>query len=888
MTGKTISHYKILEKLGEGGMGIVYKARDTKLDRTVALKFLPPNLAVDDTEKQRFLHEARAASALDHSNICSIHSIEETDDGSMFIVMAYYDGVSLQGKVGQSPLPIKEVLTFSIQIAAGLQKAHGKGIVHRDLKPANIFITPDDQIKIIDFGLAKAAHRTMLTKSGTTLGTVPYMSPEQAQGNPADNRTDIWSLGVVMYEMITGQRPFKSEYETALVYSIMNEDPEPVTALRSGVPMELERIINKCMEKDPSSRYQRIDELIVDLRKLERESVSAAGDKTSTSAASRHRHSVHMSEDTGATQKISLLWFLIPLLLVAVVFAYIFIPGKTETQTTDRSIAVLPLENLSPDPDDAFFAAGIHEDIIIQLSRIGDLQVIARSSVLRYAPGERNIRSISNELGVDVVLEGSVRRSADRVRVAAILTDVATNRTLWADSFDRDVTDIFDIQSEIAREIARALETSLTESERRYIAERPTEITEAYEFYLRAREYFNKPGSLDENFREAENLLKQAIVLDPQFAYAYALLSRTYSSLSWFAYDLSPEVITQSLENAERALQLRPDLPEAHIAMGYYHYHGHRDYDKALESFRIALRTQPNNAEVIAAIGFVERRLGRWDDSIRNVDKAISLDPLNLGLLYNNAMSYMLTGRHEDAQAMYEKILSLMPDFHILRIMHALNVVIWKGDVEWVRSYLQQNAHLRELYPGDWIRMHFVIRDFQAIINTVREVPRDTYGSQLFLFSPSYLIGLAYEYMGNRDRAHPYYEKALLHFQEIESIYRGNPAYYMGLGKIYAGLRLDDEAIANGKMAVEIVVRSVDNLQLPAFREQLAEIYAQLGRSGEAVEVLRELLTIPSYASLNRLRVEPWWDTIRETSEFRHLLDEFDGAPDRQPQTVRK
>jgi eukaryotic-like serine/threonine-protein kinase len=876
MTGKTISHYKILDKLGEGGMGVVYKAHDTKLDRTVALKFFPPNLAVDDTEKQRFLHEARAASALDHSNICSTYSIEETDDGSMFIVMAYYDGVSLQGKIGQSPLPIKEVLAYSIQIAAGLKKAHEKEIVHRDLKPANIFITKDDQIKIIDFGLAKAAHRTMLTKSGTTLGTVPYMSPEQAQGNQADNRTDIWSLGVVMYEMITGRRPFKSEYETALVYSIINEDPEPVTGLRSGVPMGLERVINKCMEKDPSARYQRVDEILVDLRKIEKESVSPISDKTSASVASRHKHPVHKAEKTGGIRKISLLWFVLPTLLVVGMLAYIFIPGKTETQTTDRSIAVLPLENLSPDPDDAYFAAGIHEDIIIQLSRIGDLQVIARSSVLRYAPGERNIRRISNELGVDVVLEGSVRRSADRVRVSATLTDVVTNRTLWADSFDRNLTDIFDIQSEIAREITSALETSLTESERKYITERPTEITEAYEYYLRAREYFNKPGALEENFLKARDQLEQSVRLDSKFAHAYALLSRTYSSLAWFRYDQSPGVLNQARQHAERALQLRPDLPEPHIAMGYYEYHGHRNYDKALEYFNNARRSQPNNAEVIAAIGFVERRLGRFDDSIRNVDKAISLDPLNLALIYNNAMSYMLAGRNEEAHAMFEKTLSIMPDFHTLRIMHALNVIIWKGDVEWLRAYLRQNTHLRELFPGDWIRLHFVIRDYEAILKTVREVPQDTYGSQLYLFTPSYLMGLSYDYLGDSDQAQQYYEKALIHFQELESTNRDEPRYYIWLGKIYAGLGLKDEAVANGKKGVEMITQSVDALQLPAIKEVLAEIYAQVNKPSEAVEVLRELSTMPNYTSVHRWRVEPWYDSIRDTPEFQQLLLEFD------------
>jgi len=274
MIGKTISHYKIIEKLGEGGMGVVYKAHDTKLDRTVALKFLPSHLGSGETEKHRFLNEAKAASALDHTNICSIYSIEETDDGNLFIVMAYYEGMSLKEKIEQGPLPIKDVVNYAHQIASGLQKAHEKGVVHRDLKPANIFITNDDQVKIIDFGLAKAAQRTILTKTGTTLGTVPYMSPEQAQGNTVDHRTDIWSLGVVMYEMVTGQLPFKSEYDTALVYSIVNEDPEPVTGLRSGVPMDLEWIINKCLEKDSGDRYQQVNEMLVDLRKVEKEITS--------------------------------------------------------------------------------------------------------------------------------------------------------------------------------------------------------------------------------------------------------------------------------------------------------------------------------------------------------------------------------------------------------------------------------------------------------------------------------------------------------------------------------------------------------------------------------------------------------------------------------------
>ena len=274
MIGKTISHYKILEKIGSGGMGIVYKAQDLKLDRFVALKFLPPHLTSSEDEKQRFIHEAKAASALQHNNICNIHEIDETEDGQLFICMDYYEGDTLDKKIKEKPLPIEEAIDISIQIAQGLAKAHEKDIVHRDIKPANIMLTSDGVVKILDFGLAKLSTQTKLTKESTTLGTVSYMSPEQAKGEEVDYRTDIWSLGVILYEMLTGQLPFKGEYESAVIYSILNDTQEPVTGLRSGVPMELERIINKCLQKNPEDRYQHVDELIVDLRSIKRESTS--------------------------------------------------------------------------------------------------------------------------------------------------------------------------------------------------------------------------------------------------------------------------------------------------------------------------------------------------------------------------------------------------------------------------------------------------------------------------------------------------------------------------------------------------------------------------------------------------------------------------------------
>ncbi len=873
MIGQTISHYRILEKLGEGGMGVVYKAHDIKLDRTVALKFLPSHTGSDDREKQRFLYEARAASALEHTNICTIHSIEELDDGQIFIVMAYYEGMSLKDKIEQGPLPLNDILHHSIQIAEGLRKAHEKGIIHRDLKPANIFITTDQQIKIIDFGLAKGPTQISLTKSGTTLGTALFMSPEQAQGNHVDQRTDIWSMGVVMYEMITGQLPFKSEYESALVYSIINEEAEPVTALRSGIPMALERIVQKCLEKNQSERYQHTDDILVDLKKIEKDVSSGIHKKISAPGSIQKSMPV---KNVTRRKPMNVWMYGIPVMFALLIGIFLLFPKQSPVSEIVRSVAVLPLENLSPDPDDSYFAAGMHEDIIIQLSRIGDLQVIARSSVLGYPAGQRNIQRISSDLGVQSILEGSVRRVADRVRVAVTLTDVHTNRTLWADTFDRDLTDIFAIQSEIAIEIANALEARLTDVEKRQLVEEPTDVTEAYEYYLRAREYFTKPGTQENYLINAETHLRKAIEYDPQFAHAYTLLSRTYSLMRWFGYDTSPQTLAAAFRYAERAFQIQPDLPEAHIAMGYYYYYGYRDYDRALEHFNKALRFQPNNAEIIAAIGFVERRLGRFEDSIRTLSKAISLDPRNVNLLFNNAQSFTITGRNQEAKILFERALSIAPDFVVLRIFLALNDILWKGDIQSTRTFLNDYSHFKNESPGDWLRMQFIISDFEGMIQTVDDVPLDMYRGQLFLYLPSFILGLAYDHLGDRELARQHYEEALAEYIELSSVYDNDLRYIISLGRTYAGLGLAEQANGEIKKAIALVSGLDDMMNSSAYKTDIATIYAKLQQSEEAVKILRDVLSTPGFQSVERVKIDPAWDPIRTTTAFQDLLREFE------------
>ena len=882
MIGQTISHYRIEEKLGEGGMGVVYKARDTKLDRTVALKFLPSQFGTDDEEKKRFINEAKAASALDHNNICSIYSIEETDGGDLFIVMAYYEGMSLKEKIEQGPLPLKDAVQYSIQIASGLQKAHEKDVIHRDLKPENLFITDDNQVKIIDFGLAKAAQRTMLTKSGTTLGTMPYMSPEQAQGSTVDHRTDIWSLGVVIYEMVTGQRPFKSEYDTALVYSIVNEDPEPVTGLRSGVPMELERIINKCLEKDSEERYQQTDDLIVDVRKVERELSSGVRSKAAISNQAEIPETSSADKDSSSGDRlvkhtIQPWMYGIPVIVILLLVLYFYLPDRTSPHEFDNSIAVLPFENMSPDPDDAFFADGVHDDIIIQLSQIGGIQPIARSSVIDYDVDNRNLQQIADELNVATVLEGNVRRAGDIVRVAVQLIDPQTNRTIWADSYERNISGVFEIQSEIAQEITSALRISLTPDERERLETQPTDVAEAYEYYVRGRDYFWRSPD-EENIRASERLLQRAIEYDPDFAQAHALLSRVYSSLRWFGFDLSPENDELSRRKAERALQLEPDLPESHVAKGYYYYHGHRMYDEAMEHFTVARNLQPNNADVLSAIGWVKRRLGLFENSIEIIKEAIAIDPRNVRVIHNQAITYYMVREYEKANSKWEEVLSIAPDHNLARLNSALNRINWEGDTTSAHDIIQNFPHVRREHTTNrWLLLQFLIGDYEGIIRITGGIPEEVFLDHSFYMLPSsYYLGLVHEYSDETEKAAQYYEIALSVMKNLPSHYHEEPFYRMGLGKIYAGIGLAEQAMTEGEKALAIMSPEYDAYWNLHYREQMAIIYAQLEKPEEAVDILWDLLSSPSFVSVPKLKVDPFWNPIRETPEFQRLIQEFE------------
>ena len=597
-------------------MGVVYKAQDTKLDRIVALKFLPKHLLCDQEAKTRFVHEAKAASALTHPNIATIHEIDEAE-GECFICMEYIEGKSLKELIKEREIEgwdMGKVIDVGIQITEGLSKAHQKGIVHRDIKSDNIILTDEGLVKIMDFGLAKLKGVSQLTKPGTTLGTVQYMSPEQAQGQEADHRSDIFSFGVVLYEMITGQLPFKGEHEAAIIYSIINETPEPLARYKANVPEGLQRIADKALKKDQSTRYQSAADMAADLKGLLRQTTTAASE-TPQKKRIRPR---------------SIAYIGIAVLIVVAGYAIwsrFLAPSGPEPASTERkSIAVLPFKNMAPDPENEWFSDGITEDIITHLSKIGDLKVISRTSTMLYKDSKKSLREIGKELDVATILEGSVRRADNRVRIVSQLVDARTDEHIWAETYDRDLSDIFAIQSDVAFQIARALKATLSPEEKERIEQTPTDNLEAYDYFLQGREYaFRSSEKSDQEI--AIELYEKAVSADPNFAEAYASIAYQHCRMYWWGYDRSPERLGKAKEAIDKALSLKPDEPLVRAANGYYYYFGFRDYARALDEFSFAQRKEPGNAMYNVSIAYIQRRQGKFQDALQNLKIAFQYDP---------------------------------------------------------------------------------------------------------------------------------------------------------------------------------------------------------------------------------------------------------------------
>jgi serine/threonine protein kinase len=583
MIDKAISHFRILGKLGEGGMGVVYEAEDTNLKRTVALKLLPPELTKDSQAKMRFIQEAQAAAALDHPNICAVYEIAEAE-GTTYIAMPYIKGKSLKDKIAAGPLPMEEALDVGVQVAEGLKEAHERGIIHRDIKPANIMLTEKGQARIMDFGLAKLAGAADVTKTLTVMGTPAYMSPEQAKGEAVDRRTDIWQFGATLYEMLTGETPFGRRSEQALFYSIVHETPEPPTRLRPEIPIPLERIVQKALEKDRLFRYQNMAEVLADLK-----AVRAAG--------------------TGAPQP-------------------------------EKSIIVLPFENISADPEQDYFCDGMTEELISDLSKIHSLRVISRTSSMMLKGTKKDIPAIAREVHVRYVLEGSVRKARNNFRITAQLIDAASDTHLWAEKYGGVLDDIFDIQEKVSRSIVDALKLKLTPEETESLSERPIPSPLAYEFYLKARQEILK--WTEAGLENALKYLQNGLEIVGENALLYAGMAYVY--FQYFNLGLKEEGHgrKQAEEYVQKAFALDPDCPNASFIRALLV--AWNQPKEGIRCFRRVLDKDPNHFDALFYFSCLLGTLGRKREVISLEERTIKIDPLNPAAHFHSGFNRMWDG----------------------------------------------------------------------------------------------------------------------------------------------------------------------------------------------------------------------------------------------------
>ncbi len=750
MIGQTLSHYRILEKLGEGGMGVVFKAQDTKLDRVVALKFLPTGVVSTPEDISRFEQEAKAISALNHPNIATIHDIDEAG-GKKFLVLEFISGGTLKDKITRlssegKELTFAEVIDNGIQIAEGLAHAHKHHIIHRDMKSDNLMLTSEGTVKITDFGLAKLRNSRELTRSGSTVGTVAYMAPEVIQGGEADARSDIFSLGIVLFQMVTGRTPFRGEHEAAVMYSIANEEPTPLKLLRSNVPEALDQIITKCLQKDNLLRYQSASDIVIALRTLQNETTSVV--KTVVV----HQHT-------------KLPWmFAAGLLILGVIGVYLFIPVSHHT-TNSKTIAVLPFANLSPQKDEEYLSDGMTEDILTHLMKIADLRVISRTTMMQYKGVKKSLKEIASELKAGVVLEGSVRRAGDQIRIVAQLIDAASDQHLWAETYDREFKQVFAIQSEIAQKIASSLQAKLSPEVEELLTNPPTVSTEAYTAYLQGRYFLDRKTKDD--MEKAISYFEQALKLDPNYALAWVGLSLAHGTQADYSYVTVDEGYGPARREGEKALALDPNIADAHTNMGWIHKNYDLDWAAADKSFRRAVELEPRNAAAVRGASSLALTMGRFDEAIALGQRAVELDPLLPAGYYNLGSFEYYAGKLSNAEASFTKALELWPEYPVAHM--------WLGRVYLAQSKPEVALVTIQKEPDPMWRTQGLALAYHAL-GKKREADK-TLAAFIEQYSTpaGFQIAEVYAYRGEPDKAFEWLERAFTQRDGGFSIMKGNP-----------------------------------------------------------------------------------------------------------------
>ncbi|MEJ2721797.1 MAG: protein kinase, partial [bacterium] len=753
------------------------------------------------------------------------------------------------------------------------------GIVHRDIKPANIMITGDGRAKIMDFGLAKGPGSANLTQTGTTVGTVAYMSPEQGRGEAVDVRADIWSLGAVFYELITGQPPFRGEHEQAVLYSIINEDPTPISDFRPDVPATIQDVILKCLEKDP---WQRVPDAGA-LREMLQSAAGLGTASTPQREKARSPRTAGPTVDSGHRARRRLRWLIAPVFVLIAVIAFVVgyprLTGHSDKPVVEpmTKVAVLFFQNLGP-ADDEYFADGITDAITARLARIHKLGVISRQSTIKYKGSDKSIGTIGEELGVEYILEGTIQRErpgdpASRVRIIPQLIRVDDDVHVWAQTYDEDMAEVFRVQSDIAERIALALDITLLEPERRLVSVEPTHNLEAYQYYLRATDYFFKERFLLGPAKKMIEMYQKAVDLDPEFGAAWGGLSQAYVWL-YNAFEPFEEYKVKAKTAVDRAQEIAPDMPETQIALGYYYYYGEKDFDRAITHFESARSLSPNDARIIHSIGLVKRRQGLWDEALDYTQQALELDPRDGDILWDLGICQTFMRRYADAEYYLKRMIELEPESKLPYEELATLYLLWDGSGGRARAPLEKAAATPIWYPS-WPTVSAMARIIPDVFTGKLASRLSTNDTELDPASMHIGLADAYAQIGDTTTALAHYDSATTIIESQHPPKTQGNAFGGYYGVAYAAMGQKDEALAYVDESLRLEPLSKDALEGTYTAKTAAEVYVRLGEYEAAIDQLELLMSVPAELSRALLRADPLYDPLRDDPRFRKIVEDI-------------
>jgi len=861
--------YELLEEIGRGGQGVVYRARQKSLNRTVALKVIGLGRWASTPHLRRFRHEAESAARLEHPQIVPIYEIGERD-GSCYFSMKFIEGGHLDEVVRRDPMSTRRAVELLVKIAHTVQFAHERGILHRDIKPGNILLDRKGEPHLTDFGLARLIEQeSTVTNSFDVLGTPSYMSPEQAGGRVKEltPAADVYALGAVFYHMLTGQPPFAggTTYET--IRMVLETEPRKPRLWNSKADVDLETICLKCLEKDPQRRYSSALALAEDLERwLRHEPIRARR----SGIFIRSRKWVRRNPAAA---------ILVPSLAALAAVVGVMVWNSESNRPPPAGIAVLPFENLSDANESASFADGIQDDILTKLAKIADLKVISRTSVMQYRSA-RNIRQIGDALRVSHVLEGSVRRNAGRIHLNTQLIDTRTDTHVWAEEYDRDLNDIFAIQTEIAQKVAEHLHAKISSAEKSAIEQPPTSDLAAFDLYNRAKNLFlaaTNSNSGKEDLLEAADLLNQALARDPSYFEAYCQLGGIHDLLYILGHDHSPRRLGLAEAAVDAALRLRPAAGEAHLARAANLYSGYLNYDEALSELELARKSLPNDCRVFELLGLIDNRRGKFEEALTQLEHAMELDPRNVYRLEQIAQTYYYLRRYPEERAAYDRALAIDPNNVQIRIYRADLDLNWKADThavhEVIDSLRDNNPRAIHQVADSWVGCALADRDVAAARAALLAAGENTLVNEHAVhFNHWFVEGIIAGLEHDQQKERAAFESARA---EQEKIVQAQPDYappLCVLGVIDAALGRKQEALSECRRAVELLPVQKDAFNGPLMIQWFAISAAWVGEKELAFEQLATAAHVPGALSYGNLKLLPFWDPLRGDPRFEEIV----------------